>query len=242
MNLSEPNRLILPGISDIDLGFRPWKMIASFSEISGMNGTIDSGDCSGNCVNPDNKTLVLCDIDDTLLHHPVLNSNWMNVIQTYFFNNTAFSKYIDELLTTRPMQHTDREGFERLRESSKKLAFVTARFPHTKDFTYQNLKSAGVNPEDHEVHFCGNMRKGKYIANNFDLEEYDRVIFIDDQQRNLESVYAFVDHPGLELYKYDYVREDPATYYPFPRKFPSWVRFNGEDLVNSEPRMGMNFL
>ncbi len=78
--------------------------------------------------------------------------------------------------------------------------------------------------------------------NNFDLEEYDRVIFIDDQQRNLESVYAFVDHPGLELYKYNYVREDPATYYPFPRKFPSWVRFNGEDLVNSEPRMGMNFL
>ena len=44
-----------------------WKTIQRFSEIE---------------IKP--NTLVLCDIDDTLLHHPAINNEWVDMIQHLF--------------------------------------------------------------------------------------------------------------------------------------------------------------
>jgi hypothetical protein len=203
--------------------FHFWKTIQKFSEID---------------IQP--NTLVLCDIDDTLLHHPVINNSWVHLISTFFYikhNNPIESQkqteeYYNEIVNAIPFQHTDREGFFNMVEKSTEFAFVTARNVVAKEFTYSNLRSIDVDPEIHKVHFCGNIAKGEYILRNFDLAKYDHVVFIDDQIGNLENVLSLLDHPGLKLYcfKRDKTNQ-PADYYPLPLGFNPEFRFDGENLV-----------
>jgi hypothetical protein len=113
------------------------------------------------------------------------------------------------------------------------FAFVTARQQVAKDFTYDNLRCLDIDPEKYAVHFSGNMGKGDYINLHFDLSKYDRVVFIDDQPRNLENVFLRVFHTNLELYQFQYEREESLfDYYPLPSGFNPDLRFDGEVLVN----------
>lgn len=205
----------------------PWKPIHKFSEID---------------IKP--NTIVLCDIDDTLLHHPYLNNAWQEIITAFFVTKHHYitdvydaavgaknaEAYFAETFTYIPIRHTDRDGFFELGSRAKKLIFVTARPPDTVDFTRDNLRSIGVDPDSYEIRFSGCRPKGEYIQAEIDLNPYDSVIFIDDQTRNLENVYSFVLHPSLELYKFEHVAKNPYTYYPFPRGFNRKYRFNGIDL------------
>jgi hypothetical protein len=211
-------------------GFGVWKLIQSFSEIE---------------VSP--NTLILCDIDDTILHHPAINANWMMIIHNFFHikyhadnkhhnrqhTEMEINQYLDMVFESIPMRHTDREGFFAMVDGATDVALVTARQPTTKDFTYDNLRCLDIDPEKYAVHFSGNMGKGDYINQHFDLSKYDRVVFIDDQPRNLENVFLRVFHTNLELYQFQYVREEsPFYYYPFPPGFNPDLRFDGEGLVD----------
>jgi hypothetical protein len=209
-------------------GFGVWKPIHSFSEIE---------------VSP--NTLILCDIDDTLLHHPAINVNWMIIIHNFFhikyhdkhghYNKLQVEKkinqYLDSVFESIPMRHTDRDGFFAMVDGSTDIAFVTARQQVAKDFTYDNLRCLDIDPEKYAIHFSGNMGKGDYINKNFDLAKYDRVVFIDDQPRNLENVFLRVFHTNLELYQF----QTPSRgndYYPLPPGFNPDLRFDGESLVD----------
>lgn len=218
--------IIFPGIDDFPALY-PWTSIQKFSQIE---------------IKP--NTIVLCDIDDTLMHHPFLNGAWENLITTFFmhkifantrnWNTDAASKmaedYFTQLFEERPFRHTDREGFFELAEKASKFVFITARVPETEQFTRENLTSIGVDPDLYEIRFSAQMPKGEYIQSEFDLTPYDAVVFIDDQTRNLENVYSKVFHPCLKIYKFDREKEDPYTYYPFPPGFNRSYRFDGEDL------------
>ena len=240
--------IIFPALSDLSLN--PWTEVRLFSEIA---------------VDPDStKTIVFCDIDDTLLHHPFLNPNWTGILKLFFYirnqqtcgisdEQLAVSEseaFLDEVLRERPILHSDREGFFGLAEKVDKIVFVTARPPESKEFTEANLRSIDVDPEKFEVHYNAKSSKGEYIRRHFDLSEYDSVIFIDDQPPNLESVLnAFsredededeedattTTQPKLDLYRFQRMLEDPAIYYPFPPGFPSWYKFDGNYLVMAGP-------
>ena len=237
----EMDSIVLPALFDICLN--PWTEINRFSEIS---------------VDTESKTIVFCDIDDTLIHHPFLNPNWIGIIKLFFFmrNQQALGisdeklaiaeseSYLDEIFKTRPILHSDREGFFGLAEKVDKLIFITARPSQSSEFTCANLRSIDVDPAKFDVHFCNNSNKGEYIYKHFDLSKYDSMIFIDDQQLNLENVFKafsredddFVKKPKLNMYKFKRLLEDPCAYYPFPPGFPSWYKFDGQFLVmaNSE--------
>jgi hypothetical protein len=210
-------------------GFGVWKPIHSFSEIDIQK-----------------NTLILCDIDDTILHHPAINVNWIMIIHNFFHikyhadnghhnrpqTEMEINQYLDTVFETIPMRHTDRAGFFAMVGGATEFALVTARQPTTKDFTYDNLRCLGIDPEKYAVHFSGNMGKGDYINLHFDLSKYDRIVFIDDQPRNLENVFLRLFHQNLELYQFHYVREEsPFDYYPFPPGFNPDLRFDGELLV-----------
>jgi hypothetical protein len=82
------------------------------------------------------------------------------------------------------------------------------------------------------------MDKGEYITHNFDVSKYDCVIFIDDQPRNLENVFLLVFHDNLQLYEFQFIREEsPYDYYPLPPGFNPNMRFDGVMLrdIGSEP-------
>jgi hypothetical protein len=207
-----------PGLEDLefdDTKETVYKNINSFSEIEILPNTI-----------------VLCDIDDTLIHHPYLNHDWITLIinlftAKHFYVNGEYNAtkgeimadaYFETILKDIPVKHTDQEGFFNQCVKAKKWMFITARLPSTVDFTRDNLKSIGVDPDEFEVRFSGYKKKGEYIRSELgeELKLYEHVVFIDDQPRNLENVYSLVLHPSLQLYKFDHIKEDPHTYYPFP--------------------------
>jgi len=207
--------LIFPWIENEIFQF--WKTVDKFSDIP---------------IKP--NTLILCDIDNTLLHHPAVNNEWVDMIQYLFLMhnystageyNTAkaaddANKYCNKLFETIPMQHTDREGFFAMVETATDFAFVTARQEFARQFTYDNLRGLGVDPSGHAVHFSSNMPKGEYILANFNLSKYTYVVFIDDQAGNLQNVLSTVNHEGLELYQFQYKIDKPfSEYYPMPPEF-----------------------
>jgi hypothetical protein len=228
MSQPQPQPFILPSISELTR----WKTIGKFSEID---------------VKP--NTLILCDIDDTLLHHPAINNSWIMLIHHFFYiqsmktfgmhdKHLAYSaaeRYIEDIFRDIPIRHTDREGFFSMLEKATDFAFVTARLPETRNFTYSNLKSIDISPRRYPVHFCGNIAKGEYINMYFDLSKYDYVIFIDDQERNLDNVMSIVYHPTLELYKFEFKLEmSPFEYYPLPPGFNPKLKFDGNVLIDVE--------
>jgi hypothetical protein len=205
----------------------PWKTINKFSEID---------------IKP--NTIVLCDIDDTVLHHPFLNSSWTSIITTFFmtkrFTERRFcdhfvaendtDEYVQKIIKERPIAHTDRDGFFNMADLARTLVFITARMPQTEQFTKENLLSIDIDPLVYKVWFSGFRPKGEFIASELDLTGYDHVVFIDDQVRNLENVHSKLIHPHVELYKFEHVKPDPFTYYPFPDGFNSKLRYNGVQL------------
>lgn len=220
---TDETSIIFPAIFENALTL--WTDIRAFSEIS---------------IDPAKKTIVFCDIDNTILHHPFTNPSWNQLIKICFYMrnishdrqkraNMEYEAYLDHVLTSQPIQHTDFVGFCEMADHVEKLVFVTARQPETLQFTRQNLACVGIDPARFEIHFSDAEEKGKYITRVFDLSGYDSVVFIDDLTHNLESVVNHVKHAGLQTYRF--VREcDPYTYYPFPPGFLENHRFNGEDL------------
>lgn len=217
-----------PALTDSEFHF--WKTIKKFSEIN---------------IQP--NTLILCDIDDTLLHHPAINNAWNLLINTFFYmqhhaetglydrleSQKKTDQFCNHIFDTVPFQHTDRDGFFAMVEKAAEFVFVTARYEVAKEFTYGNLRSIDVDPEVYKVHFCGGVAKGEYIIKNFDLAKYDHVIFIDDQTPNLENVLLRVNHADLKLYQFKRDKtNDPATYYTLPPGFNPMLRFDGENIVH----------
>jgi hypothetical protein len=189
------------------------------------------------------NTIVFCDIDDTIIHHPRLNYSWIQMLSTFFTVQYLGSDppqyderiplarcnaYINNLMnTTHPVKQTDSEGFNKLVNSSAHFVLITARDPSILEITRTDLSAAGIDPDTHPLHFSSKIPKGNYIMENFDLSKYEHVVFIDDQLHNLINVKEVVQHPGLKIYKYEHAKEHPYDYYPLPEGIDPCIRFNG---------------
>ena len=145
--------------------------------ISGFNQVVIKG----------TKTLILCDIDETVLRwdksvdsvyrelsmsHPHLDHSKLETIAENYY-----SIYRNQT----PAIPTDLSGFKALlaRIYEGKLMFLTARTPsyHTRD----DLNNIGLQNYMFDIHFTANkIPKGDYIKKYIDLSRYDDIIFIDD--------------------------------------------------------------
>lgn len=158
------------------------------------------------------ETLVLCDIDNTLLYveedenshglYTQLYSHYFHITQ----NSGSAMKLADNDYYARyPMRPTDPAGFERMLAKIRKthgceLIFLTARNPDTVDFTADNFVQIGLNPEEHMVHFSDFMPKGQYTKTEIDLSPYKNIVFIDDVRENLTNMKMHVRNLTLDLY------------------------------------------
>lgn len=152
-------------------------------------------------INPNFKTLVICDIDNTVIKSKI-NFN-------YFFNEAklCFPDYTHEMLIKEAcdmqhvynqifgFEHTDLEGFNKLLEkinkskSNSQLVFLTARKKKIENFTITNFKSVGLNYDNFVTYYTDNIKnKGQYILDHIDLIEFEYVIFIDDSLKQIKSV------------------------------------------------------
>ena len=157
------------------------------------------------------RTLILCDIDDTLLKWDrTLESCIVEAISLFPNESEDFQRRFgyNIWVTYReivPPIWTDERGFVdmlgRLSPCSR-LAFLTARAGgECAEWTRRDFASLGLTYDPSGVFYTGNtMTKGKYIENHIPLEGFEHVIFIDDLQENIDSVSA--NFPQIQCYRW----------------------------------------
>jgi hypothetical protein len=119
--------------------------------------------------------------------------------------NAAVKLTDNEYYRQYPMRATDPAGFERMllkiRETEGcELVFLTARNPHSADFTTANFLQIGLRPEEHIVRFSDTVPKGEFVKSHMDLRPYRKIVFIDDLRENLQNMRMHARHPNLELF------------------------------------------
>jgi hypothetical protein len=163
------------------------------------------------------NTLVICDIDDTLLHFPGLTSEKYKEILEYFNSintdqkialNNANNYWFKIFYQTVPI-HTDKNGFSRLLSrldaKSGGLCFLTARPGHQSniEFTRSNFYSLNLNYDVFKIYYSWTIPKGEFIKNQINLTDYTNIIFIDDMEYNLLNVNS---HFGSQIKCYKFVK------------------------------------
>ena len=145
------------------------------------------------------NTLVLCDIDDTVIVFEKLGKKWWRErFADYYERNgdyefsekAVLKEWIHQIHKEKPV-HVDKEGFEdfveRINSTGSTLVFVTARTSDLYCLTLHHLKQVGITPKT-DVHYTNNTPKGDYIANVIDFDDFDHIVFIDDMEHNVNSV------------------------------------------------------
>jgi hypothetical protein len=159
------------------------------------------------------NTLVLCDIDDTVIVFEKLGKKWWRErFDDYYERNgdyefseqATLKEWIHQIHKEIPVQ-VDSTGFahlmERINETGSTIVFVTARTHELFCLTLHHLKQAGINPKT-DIHYTNNTPKGDYIADVLDFEDFDHVIFIDDMEHHVNSVErVFGDKVARYLFK-----------------------------------------
>ena len=121
-----------------------------------------------------------------------------------YVNKLMYEEW-DKRVTTIKPQHTDEHGFfdmvNRIQNSNSDLYFVTARKPNTVNMTDEHFKHLKIDDHIERVHYVGDMPKGLYISETFDINAYDQIIFIDDILHNLHNVQQYLK-PKIKCYRF----------------------------------------
>jgi hypothetical protein len=158
----------------------------------------------------DKKTLVLCDIDKTLIRPIHTFSHYFTKLCTIYNDSKIACDYANHLymsaLNNGDVTHTDKEGFMRMVDKVSSLGgsvvFLTARGKHAHEKTIQDLHKAGIlYPESFTFHYTNNeITKGEYIRQYQLLDNYTHHIFIDDYPPYLESAITLFPHLHCYLF------------------------------------------
>lgn len=161
------------------------------------------------------KTLVMCDIDETLLtFHPfdwnkLYNLNLIKCKSPELAVTLTNEEWVDVTFNGTPKM-TDREGFmdmmKRIRGSNSLIVFVTARHVNYKQLAYKHFKDIEMDIYKYLIHFCGPNSKGDYILNNINLKKYNRLVFVDDLMSNIVDVKTKI--PRCVCYCFKYTPKD----------------------------------
>ncbi len=157
------------------------------------------------------NTLVLCDIDDTLLYYPDCDKKCQEILKDMF----TIDKNLDynlELINLKNMykqinspSHTDYIGFtnliKKLEKTEGTLMYLTARSECYDKITKCHLKKIDIDKYNFKIHYTNNeISKGEYIKKFINLDEWEEIIFIDDYPSYIESVYNLF--PQIKCYNF----------------------------------------
>lgn len=148
-----------------------------------------------------NKSLIACDIDNTVLKFNGITPTWWDNVyknNRKLFGNTNFAyeisldKWISHIKITKP-EHTDSSGFCNMLHNcnitNSEFVFVTARNIKFEEMTRVHLTDIGIDMSKYKIHFLGDYCKGKYIKNYlFNNTIHTSIVFIDDLEHNLLGV------------------------------------------------------
>lgn len=146
------------------------------------------------------NTLVLCDIDDTILVVPKYSDTFYKEAYEYYTSIGYNSELADKLVKNdwdlyncfKKRSITDKEGFfyllDQIKKTGSTLCFVTARHSSYHKETLEALKYVNIDCSKIPIHYTNGYTKGKYIKENINLLDHEEIIFIDDNDLQLNSV------------------------------------------------------
>ena len=161
------------------------------------------------------KTLIICDIDDTVLKYKKTFSDFNNN-DYYFPGETDLQKKLEfalefyqmyKIIMPIDIEHTDYDGYcEMLAKltADSGLIFLTARTSNGHDMTMKQLQQLNIHNPPRDIYYTDNKcSKGEYIMKNMDLSDWDEIIFIDDSERQILSVACAF--PKIRCYLFDFL-------------------------------------
>ena len=146
------------------------------------------------------NSLIVLDIDDTILTYNNINNHWWHhkhrEYKNMFDNHSDVDNYIlneweNELYKSTPL-HTDEEGLVNLIINAQihncNIICLTARKKIHDTITYKHLNELNIN---FPIYFSEGSNKGEILENiiNNYYSNYKNIIFVDDQLKNLRNVH-----------------------------------------------------
>lgn len=166
------------------------------------------------------KSLLVIDIDDTILSYDGLGNDWWKKTMKKYLKITNNDYELSDILSNIEWRnevkeiepnHTDSDGFFKMLENGKRMDLemfvVTARDPIMETITYEHFEKAKI--EGLTVYFSGGKNKAEKINEVMSkkVEEYNKIIFIDDNEKNLNDVKKFFKEKSI-CYKFEHISKN----------------------------------
>jgi len=146
-------------------------------------------------------TLIICDIDDTLLRYEKDRNYFIDKVGKIIQNKVKAKKYANEMYEIYKDNNIPflKHGFMNLLkkiEGRNELVFLTARKKKHEMVTRNEFKHIGLDYDSFKVFYTGErISKGDYIKKHFNVKNS---IFIDDYLENIKDVSRF---PSIKCFK-----------------------------------------
>lgn len=169
------------------------------------------------------NTLVVLDIDDTIMSFPNIDKEWWNETYTnlyYYDKKNAYKQtsllWLDRIVKSKPslIDKKNLNNFlEQIKINNCELIFLTARDVNISEITIKQLNECNLNVNPTKIFYS--REKGKeleYIVKNL-YPNIKNIIFVDDLIENLINVAYTFNTPNLfkynlELYKIKHITYD----------------------------------
>ncbi len=155
------------------------------------------------------NSLVILDIDDTVIYYKGIDKQWWTDTFSKEYEKTRDYDITDvstdniwyETIKILNPSYTDMIGYENLlfqcMQTDSKIIFISLR--KEEEETRNRLKYYLKVKRD-DIHCIGYKNKALYVKENISLDSYKDILFIDDQDNNLND---FKEHfPDSNVYKF----------------------------------------
>ena len=166
-------------------------------------------------INLKRETLVVLDIDDTIIKYSKMNKQWWkSTFDSYYKISKNYDDADEQTLNNWRIQiysavplHIDENGlfdlFKRAKELDCTIICLTARDQSLERITYEHLKQLGINGI--KIYFSPEVEKGITLDEilstyKINCQNYKDIIFVDDLHGNLVSVHTNTHHPNIKCY------------------------------------------
>ncbi len=156
-------------------------------------------------INISENTLIMMDIDDTIIKFETLHKNWWKENEP-----NALEKWLKIINEEKPTM-LDSEKFtellERIKTSNSEIIFITARYESLSELTYTHLIECGLSINKNQIYhsypkgkklldICEEMKKTR------DIQNY---IFVDDHLDNIEDVQKYLSQYEVKYYMMNHI-------------------------------------
>ncbi len=163
------------------------------------------------------NSLVVFDIDDTLINFPELDKNWWYDRFKYNFDIVKNKEEADKLTLEEWIHKVkimtpiaiNSNGFstfaDEILKQNCKIIFLTARQIKIKELTEHHLKQCDIYIDSDSIFFSENKGEELFkILNQESYKNYFDIIFVDDMLHNLNNVYNKLNNKyKLSLYHFE---------------------------------------